>query len=123
FPVAPGAAVIGRAPGNDIVLPDRAVSRQHARLELAPNGHATICDLGSHNGTWVDGRPAVEPTPVGEGVLVQVGSLEVEVRPQIDGDRPPALDPLRHTTAAGTIPFNRPPRPAPAPPAGEVTAP
>lgn len=123
FALAPGAVVIGRAPGNDIVLPDRAVSRHHARLELAPNGQATICDLGSHNGTWVDGRPAVEPTPVGEGALVQVGSLEVEVRPEVDGDRPPALDPLRHTTAAGTIPFNRPPRPAPAPPPGEVTAP
>ncbi len=40
-----------------------------------------------------------------------------------DRDRPLAFDPLRHTTAAGTIPFNRPPRPAPPPPPPEVKPP
>ncbi len=40
-----------------------------------------------------------------------------------DEDRPVAVDPLRHTTVAGTIPFNRPPRPAPPPPLPQLKAP
>ncbi len=123
FPIAPSTMMIGRASGSEILLHDRTISRRHARLDVTPTGQATICDLGSQNGTWVDGEPAVEPLPVTEGALVEVGSLQVEIRPMDQSDRPVALDPLRHTNAAGTIPFNRPPRPAPEPPPAEVTPP
>jgi DNA segregation ATPase FtsK/SpoIIIE, S-DNA-T family len=123
FPIAPGTLAIGRATGSEILLQDRTISRRHARLDVAPTGQATICDLGSHNGTWVDGEPAVEPLPVTEGALVEVGSLQVETRPVNESDKPFALDPMRHTNAAGTMPFNRPPRPAPEPPPADVTPP
>jgi S-DNA-T family DNA segregation ATPase FtsK/SpoIIIE len=123
FVIGPGSLTIGRAAGSEILLHDRTISRRHARLDVAPSGQAAICDLGSHNGTWVDGEPAVEPLPVTEGALVEVGSLQVETRPVNESDKPFALDPLRHTNAAGTIPFNRPPRPAPPPPPAEVTPP
>jgi S-DNA-T family DNA segregation ATPase FtsK/SpoIIIE len=123
FPIAPGVMTIGRAAGSEILLHDRTISRRHASLEVAPTGQATIRDLGSHNGTWVDGEPAVEPMPITEGALVEVGSLQVETRPINESDKPFAIDPMRHTNAAGTIPFNRPPRPAPQPPPAEVAPP
>jgi len=48
---------IGRAPENDLVLPDPAkgVSRMHAELRYE-NGQYVIVDLNSQNGTWVGGH-------------------------------------------------------------------
>ena len=46
---------IGRAPDNDVVVDDILVSRYHAEL-LASAAGFEILDLGSHNGTFVDGR-------------------------------------------------------------------
>lgn len=123
FALRPGTTIVGRAPGCEVVLPDGTLSRRHASLTLTAAGEVTIDDLGSHNGTWVAGEPAVGPVPVGERVPIRLGALEVEVRPVDDHDRPLALDPLRHTTTAGTIPFNRPPRPAPPPASDDVRPP
>ena len=47
---------IGRAVDNDLVLPDLEVSRHHAELRRLPTGDYEIVDLGSHNGTYVNGR-------------------------------------------------------------------
>jgi S-DNA-T family DNA segregation ATPase FtsK/SpoIIIE len=123
FPLVPGPQVVGRSSGCDIALEDRTLSRRHATIETNPHGAVTVVDMGSHNGTWVAGQPAVQPLPVAEGVLVELGALHVEVRRIDESDQPIAIDPLRHTTAAGTIPFNRPPRPAPTPPPAEITPP
>jgi ABC-type multidrug transport system ATPase subunit/pSer/pThr/pTyr-binding forkhead associated (FHA) protein len=46
---------IGRRPDNDIVVSDLGVSKQHAELRLSPTGTYQIIDLGSHNGTFVNG--------------------------------------------------------------------
>jgi DNA segregation ATPase FtsK/SpoIIIE, S-DNA-T family len=123
FPLVAGTVVVGRAPGCEIVLDDGTLSRRHAALTLAPGGELTVDDLGSHNGTWVGGEPVVAPVPLGQGVPLRLGALELEVRPVVDHDRPLAFDPLRHTNAAGTIPFNRPPRPAPPPAPADVAPP
>ncbi|MGH9187871.1 MAG: FHA domain-containing protein, partial [Acidimicrobiales bacterium] len=123
FPLTSGTAVIGRIPGSDILLHHSTVSKRHASVSLSPEGDVTISDLESHNGSWVGNEPVVAPTPVAVGIPIRLGALELEVRNVRDDDRPLALDPLRHVTAAGTIPFNRPPRPAPPPPLELVTAP
>jgi ABC-type multidrug transport system ATPase subunit len=47
---------IGRADDNDIVVQDLRVSRYHAELRKAPGGEYEITDLGSHNGTFVNGQ-------------------------------------------------------------------
>jgi len=47
---------IGRTPDNDIVLEDLEVSRHHAELRKLPDGRYLIADVGSHNGTFVNGR-------------------------------------------------------------------
>ncbi|WP_306326784.1 FHA domain-containing protein [Streptomyces venezuelae] len=51
---------IGRAPDNDVVVPDLVVSRRHAELRAHPDGTYWIHDLGSHNGTFLNGSPVVD---------------------------------------------------------------
>ncbi|MFI0328920.1 FHA domain-containing protein [Streptomyces sp. NPDC017083] len=48
---------IGRALENDLVVSDLRVSRQHAEFHATPDGRFEIRDLGSHNGTYVNGQP------------------------------------------------------------------
>jgi pSer/pThr/pTyr-binding forkhead associated (FHA) protein len=50
-----GVTSIGRAAGNSIVIDDVQVSRHHAEIALK-NGRCTITDLGSGNGTFVNGE-------------------------------------------------------------------
>jgi ABC-type multidrug transport system ATPase subunit/pSer/pThr/pTyr-binding forkhead associated (FHA) protein len=103
---------IGRAADSDVVVDDLVVSRHHAELRAAPGGGYEIVDLGSHNGTYLNGQPVtraaihagdivgighsvfrlvgdklVEFTDTGE-VSLQVRDLAVEV----DGGRKTLLD-------------------------------
>ncbi|MGH3244947.1 MAG: ATP-binding cassette domain-containing protein [Trebonia sp.] len=55
-PMPAGNLRIGRAPDNDLVVDDLIVSRYHAELRKTPDGRYEITDLGSHNGTYVNGR-------------------------------------------------------------------
>ncbi|MDQ1044333.1 ABC-type multidrug transport system ATPase subunit/pSer/pThr/pTyr-binding forkhead associated (FHA) protein [Streptomyces sp. V4I2] len=48
---------IGRALENDLVVSDLQVSRNHAEFHATPDGRYEIRDLGSHNGTYVNGQP------------------------------------------------------------------
>ena len=122
FPLVPGTHVLGRAAGCDILLRDDTLSRRHAGVTVTPDGDITIEDFLSHNGTWVAGEAVIEATPIEVGTPLRLGALDMVVRLVRDDDRPVAVDPLRHTTVAGTIPFNRPPRPAPPPPLPELKA-
>ncbi|MFC9341716.1 FHA domain-containing protein [Streptomyces sp. NPDC057020] len=51
---------IGRSPDNDVVVPDLVVSRHHAELRAHPDGTYWIHDLGSHNGTYLNGAPVAD---------------------------------------------------------------
>ena len=55
FRFSAGSLVVGRAPGNDIVLEDDRVSREHAKVE-AQGDRCFVVDLESANGTFVNGR-------------------------------------------------------------------
>ncbi|MDI2126389.1 FHA domain-containing protein [Yinghuangia seranimata] len=63
---------IGRALDNDLVLTDLMVSRHHAELRTTPGGQHEIADLGSHNGTYVNGVP-VERQVLGANDIVGIG--------------------------------------------------
>jgi pSer/pThr/pTyr-binding forkhead associated (FHA) protein len=63
---------IGRDPENEIAVDDLLVSRFHAELRERPDGAHELVDLGSRNGTFVNGR-AVERTAVCEHDIVTVG--------------------------------------------------
>ncbi|MBK3573398.1 FHA domain-containing protein [Streptomyces sp. MBT65] len=63
---------IGRAADNDLVVDDLIVSRRHAELRAMPDGTYEIVDLGSHNGTYLNGQP-VARAPIGPGDIVGIG--------------------------------------------------
>jgi serine phosphatase RsbU (regulator of sigma subunit) len=67
---------IGRAPENRVVLTDSSVSRQHARIFFADEAW-WIEDLGSKNGTKVNGTLAEGPKRVKPGDALQVGSFQL----------------------------------------------
>ncbi|ABG03006.1 FHA domain containing protein [Rubrobacter xylanophilus DSM 9941] len=74
FPIGNGTTTIGRSSASDIVLKsDDYVSGRHARL-TRHGGLLYVEDLGSTNGTFVNGRKAVGATPLRDGDLVRVGS-------------------------------------------------
>lgn len=64
--------VVGRAEGCDVRLSGRDVSRNHCRLEPAMGG-ARLTDLGSANGTWVNGARIADCAEIGIGSLIEVG--------------------------------------------------
>ncbi len=63
---------IGRRPDNDIVVSDLGVSKQHAELRLSPTGRYQIIDLGSHNGTFVNGA-RVNQAELNENDIIAIG--------------------------------------------------
>ncbi len=69
--VVDGPLLIGRDPSCDIVIPDRQVSRRHARLWLTPEG-PRLEDLHSKNGTHHNGRPVMGETLLADGDLIQI---------------------------------------------------
>ncbi|NQV22921.1 MAG: FHA domain-containing protein [Rhodopirellula sp.] len=71
FVISDSEAIIGRDPQSKIMLPDHAVSRQHARI-FQTDTDFVIEDLGSSNGTYVDGVPVVSCVLHG-GDSVQIG--------------------------------------------------
>jgi len=63
--------LIGREAGCDIVIPDRQVSRHHARFSLSPDG-VRLEDLGSKNGTHCNGQVLNGATLLDDGDMIQI---------------------------------------------------
>lgn len=73
------AQVLGRSPQADIVLEDPYASEFHLRL-TAREGRLVLADLGSTNGTYVNGRRVTAPVDLSRGDAIQVGKTVMEVR-------------------------------------------
>jgi DNA-binding winged helix-turn-helix (wHTH) protein len=69
-----GENIVGREGDGIVVVKSSTVSRRHARIEIDAN-RATVEDLGSKNGTYVNDRLVSGPTPVVDGDQVRLGSL------------------------------------------------
>jgi hypothetical protein len=70
---------VGRVAGNDLVIADPAVSRQHAVLERTADGFV-LTDLGSANGTWVNGR-RIERAAVAPRDRIRFATVDVAIEP------------------------------------------
>ncbi|MEZ5311420.1 MAG: FHA domain-containing protein [Microthrixaceae bacterium] len=70
---------VGRSPGCSIVLDEQYVSQVHARF-FVRGDTLFVEDLGSTNGTWVNGSRAVGQMPVRVGNHVQIGNLIMEAQ-------------------------------------------
>ncbi len=83
YPLDQDVIFVGRDLQNDIVVSDAEVSRRHARLTRLPNGVYEIEDLGSTNGTFVNGRRLTGKQTLARGDVVMMGSkvlFEVELQ-------------------------------------------
>jgi pSer/pThr/pTyr-binding forkhead associated (FHA) protein len=115
--------VIGRlAEGAGRLGDDEEISRSHARLSMDPSGQCTIEDLGSTNGTWVNGMRIATPQTLAEGDTVEVGGTTMVVRevPSVAEQappEPPAAPPQRTVTQATPDAFAPEALAAQAPPA------
>ncbi len=76
---AEGVVLVGRDEQADLCLRDDSVSRRHARLVLTEEG-ARLVDLGSHNGTTLNGRPVDTAQPLLSGDVVSFGAVVAVVR-------------------------------------------
>jgi diguanylate cyclase (GGDEF)-like protein len=74
--LAQSASSLGRAAENTFQLADGTVSRRHAVISVDPTGEAWLTDLGSSNGTFVDGKriPLHTPVTLRDGSRIQVGA-------------------------------------------------
>ncbi len=74
----PEEVTVGRAPGCGVRVDDAYTSSIHARV-FRRDGTLWVEDLGSTNGTWLNGERLASPAKVDRGDLVQVGGTVFEV--------------------------------------------
>jgi S-DNA-T family DNA segregation ATPase FtsK/SpoIIIE len=112
--LAPGGVVIGQA--GSVRIADVTSSREHCRLSLAHDG-ATVEDLGSSNGTWIDGTRIDGTAVLPYGGVLRVGETSLQL---VRGSEPATpVVPL----GDGRVAFHRPPRLRPPRPVVQVVVP
>jgi hypothetical protein len=113
---------IGRGAGNELVLADQEVSRRHARVVRRVDGFA-IEDIGSTNGTFINGQRINHLTLLQDGDTIDLGDT-VRLR-FLAANHPPATPPIAVTPELGyakPVEDWQPPRPVNPPEAAYVPA-
>jgi hypothetical protein len=87
-----GRTELGRDPACDVPVEHPSVSWRHLVLEPGRSGGWTVTDLGSTNGTTVDGRPVTGPTPLAPGAALALGTDGPRLRLQVPERRPEPRD-------------------------------
>jgi hypothetical protein len=82
----------GRLPDNHLAINHVSVSRRHARISIGPRG-VTLEDMGSQNGTTVNGTPVQKGQPLRPGDIIRLGHVPLFYFGFIDPESPP--QPLR----------------------------
>lgn len=77
--VVEDSVVVGRSDQADVIIGDPYASDFHLRM-TSKDGRIVMSDLGSTNGTYVNGRRVTAPTELVRGDAVQVGKTVMEVR-------------------------------------------
>lgn len=115
FEIPAGYCEIGRLPGSGIRLDGEGISRRHAAMNRA-GSHVVLADLGSTNGTFLNGDRLMAPLPLRDGDLVRIGHVELRLSVTSGGDRD--AEPGREP--AGRGPRELPPGDSPPPAAPPV---
>jgi S1-C subfamily serine protease len=122
--------LIGRAADEEGKLgDDPEISRSHARITRRAGDQLAIEDLGSTNGTYVNGRKIDAAQVLSPGDTIKVGTTTLQVlspsgeAPQATAFSPAQPPPAQATKARGTPPPPPPPPPAAAPPTPPPPAP
>lgn len=80
----PGEAIIGRTSSNQIVIRSERASRQHARISWS-DSEWNIEDLGSRNGTFLNGRKIERRTSLSDGDMIDVAGFAITFTHRIQG--------------------------------------
>lgn len=88
YPFDGGEATLGRTADNDIVVKDAAASRAHARV-YEKKGKFFVEDLGSANGTRVNGAAIKAPKELKGGEIVAIGDVEYEFEIPVEEEEEP----------------------------------
>ena len=72
--------VLGRSASTDIPVDDTGVSRQHIRVETRGKTSFVVTDLGSTNGTYVDGKKISAETRIFDGSIITIGQTKIVFR-------------------------------------------
>jgi DNA-binding winged helix-turn-helix (wHTH) protein len=78
YALSAGPNVVGRDPAAAIPIDHVSVSRRHAQVSLSGGG-ATIQDLGSRNGTYLNGRRLETAAALKDGDVIRLGSVTIVV--------------------------------------------
>jgi S-DNA-T family DNA segregation ATPase FtsK/SpoIIIE len=106
--LSPAEVTVGRDEDCELSLLDDGISRRHFSVAAAPSGlRATVTDLGSANGTWVEGKRIATATEVEPGSVVEASDVAFTIA--VPAVALP-VDAVRQASLLGTIAFNRPPR-------------
>jgi len=90
-----GEAVIGRGEAADVSIPDRSISRRHALARL--EGKTVVLeDLGSANGTSINGKVVRSATRAEDGDTIRIGAVNLRLHISEDGSE--AADPIATPT-------------------------
>jgi adenylate cyclase len=102
---------VGRSDDNNFVLPDRWISRNHAMLQTMDNGDFYLIDLGSRNGTFVNGRRVSVPVILHDGDRITFGQTELQFFCPPDClnpvQKPSVVAPKADLTATATLHVRR----------------
>lgn len=90
--------LIGRVADNHLTLNHGSVSRRHCRISVTQRG-VLIEDMGSQNGTSVNGVPLKAPSPLRPGDIIRVGHVPLYYFGFINPDAPPAPQYVESTIA------------------------
>ena len=115
------ANTIGRQPGNTIHLPDRSVSKEHCTLERR-NGGFVLRDLGSTNGTFINGIPITGEVPLRHNDELQFGLMTRARFEDLTSAETPAVEPVVAAVVEAVEVVEEPAPPPPPPPPMEPPA-
>ena len=100
FPLVGKTFSLGRAKGNNMVFGSPKVSRRHALVHSQGGSEFSLVDLGSSNGTHLNGRRVIQPIVLKHGDVIQIGEQSLVFRLEMS---PEAEDQLYATEAQLTL--------------------
>ena len=80
FPLIGKTLSLGRAKDNNVVFTSTKVSRRHAIVHAQGASEFSLVDLGSSNGTHINGRRVIEPVALQHGDVIQIGEQNLVFR-------------------------------------------
>lgn len=111
FDITKEVTVLGRDVSNDIVIGDSEISRQHSRISRTPGGYV-LEDLGSTNGTYINGVRLAAPQVLNPGDTVGLGE---NVTLMFNATSPEAAATVMGPAARAVVQAPRAPYPPPPP--------